>query len=90
MLGRLEAAAPQEQAADSGESPPRRCSGGAGMGVFGRGASVGVWEGGGEAHLGNAGRRRPFRGELELAGGYGEGGQGMEGDSRDSAWGSDL
>ena len=51
---------------------------------------MGVWEGGGEAHLGNAGRRRPFRGELELAGGYGEGGQGMEGDLRDSAWGSDL
>ena len=51
---------------------------------------MGVWEGGGEAHLGNAGRRRPFRGELELAGGYGEGGQGMEGDSCDSAWGSNL
>jgi len=31
-LGRLEAAAPQEQAADGGESPPRRCFGGAGMG----------------------------------------------------------
>ena len=51
---------------------------------------MGVWEGGGEAPLGNAGRRRLFRGELELAGGYGEGGQGMEGDSHDSAWGSNL
>jgi hypothetical protein len=32
---------------------------------------VGVWEGGGEAHSGNAGRRRPVRGELELTGGNG-------------------
>jgi hypothetical protein len=32
---------------------------------------VEVWEGDGEARSGNAGRKRPLRGEIELAGGNG-------------------
>ena len=40
-----------------------------------------VWEGDGEARSGNEGRKRPVRGELELAGGNGgqRAGSGREG-----------
>ena len=64
-----------------GSGLARRRSGDDGVGDLGRGGSVDVWEGDGEARSGNEGRKRPVRGELELAGGNGgqRAGSGREG-----------
>ena len=64
-----------------GSGLARRRSGDDGVGDLGRGGSVEVWEGDGEARSGNEGRKRPVRGELELAGGNGgqRAGSGREG-----------
>ena len=71
----------REGPAGSGSGPLWRRSGDDGVGDLGRGGSVDVWEGDGEARSGNEGRKRPVRGELELAGGNGgqRAGSGREG-----------
>ena len=82
LVGRgQEEAGPRRGAAGGGSGPARRHSGDDGVGDLGRGGSVEVWEGDGEARWGNAGRKRPVRGELELAGGNGgqRAGSGREG-----------
>ena len=72
LVGRgQEEAGPRRGAAGGGSGPVRRRSGDDGVGDLGRGGSVDVWEGDGEARSGNEGRKRPVRGELELAGGNG-------------------
>ena len=75
------AAAPRRGADGGGSVPARWCSDDDGVGDLGRGGSVEVWEGYGEARSGNEGRKRPVRGELELAGGNGgqRAGSGREG-----------
>ena len=72
---------PWRGAAGGGSGPVRRRSGDDGVGDLGRGGSVDVWEGDGEARSGNEGRKRPVRGELELTGGNGgqRAGSGREG-----------
>ena len=82
LVGRgSEEAGPRRGAAGGGSGPARRRSGDDGVGDLGRGGSVDVWEGDGEARSGNEGRKRPVRGELELAGGNGgqRAGSGREG-----------
>ena len=71
----------RRERAGGGSGPARRRSGDDGVGDLGRGGSVDVWEGDGEARSGNEGRKRPVRGELELAGGNGgqRAGSGREG-----------
>ena len=72
LIGRgSEEAGPRRGVAGGGSGPARRCSGEDGVGDLGRGGSVEVWEGDGKACSGNAGRKRPVRVELELAGGNG-------------------
>ena len=72
LVGRgPEEAGPRRGAAGGGSGPARRCSSDDGVGDLGRGGSVEVCEGDGEACSGNAGRKQPVRGELELAGGNG-------------------
>ena len=82
FVGRWSEEAGRRRTVAGGEPAPRRgFTGGDGVGDLGRGGSVDVWEGDGEARSGNEGRKRPVRGELELAGGNGgqRAGSGREG-----------
>jgi hypothetical protein len=60
-----------ERGSRGGSGLAQRRSGDDGVGDLGRGGSVEVWEGDDEARSGNAGRKRPVRGEHKHASGNG-------------------